>query len=160
MWHVFRWVAGVQVSALPEKFLSAPDSPEQFLDTWKGAGHRISVLLIESDGPVRRDLAGALELAGCSVVADAALPADPSRIGLVDVALVDVGNGADGWGRVTTLRRIIPGLDVVVMSVDRGDRDRGQAMGFTSFIEKPFGLGELLEVLRSVVGVRTRSPAV
>lgn len=124
------------------------------------AHDRISVLLIESDGPVRRDLAGALELAGCSVIASAALPVDPSGIGPVDVALVDVGGGAEGWAWATVLRRIIPSLDIVVMSVDRGDRDRGRAMGFALFVEKPFGLSELMEVLRGAVGAKARIPAV
>ena len=121
---------------------------------------RVRILLIDSDGPVRRDLAGALELAGCSVVAEAAVPACPDDIGRLDVALVDVGSGSDGWAHATSVRRVMPGLDVVVMSVDRGDRDHGLALGFAWFVEKPFGLGELVEVLRGVVGDRMRIPAI
>ena len=65
---------------------------------------------------------------------------------------MDVGGIPDGWARLTSLRRIIPSLDIVVMSVDRGDRDRSREMGFATFVEMPFGLGELMEVLRAAVG--------
>jgi DNA-binding response OmpR family regulator len=131
---------------------SVPASPGLDRRDFRGAEGQISILLIESDGPVRRDLAGALELAGCSVISGAALPVDPDGIGSVDVARVDVGGIPDGWARLTSLRRIIPSLDIVVMSVDRGDRDRSREMGFATFVEMPFGLGELMEVLRAAVG--------
>lgn len=149
----------VQIVA-SEVFVPNPGSPGTRGGECSGENDRISILLIDSDGPVRRDLAGALELAGCCVIANAAVSADSVGIGRLDVALVDVGSGSDGWAHATALRRHLPGLDVVVMSVDRRDCERGRVMGFNWFVEKPFGLGELMDVLRRVVGDRVKVPAV
>ena len=56
----------------------------------------------------------------------------------------------DGWGVVEGVRRIAPGLPVVMLSGSNEDEDRARAWG-VPLVLKPFGLSELKAAVRDAL---------
>ncbi len=114
----------------------------------------ISVLLVEDDPAVRRMAGSLLELLGCSVLeardgqdAVAVLQDSGRRIGCVlcDVTMPRM----DGWETLDALRRIAPGIPVILASGYEEDRVMTQARSEKpqAFLAKPYRKEELREAI-------------
>ncbi len=120
------------------------------------------LLLVEDEIDAREALARALARAGYSVTAvgSAAAALEAARSGLpVDLAVVDVRLGTDERGGVELLRplREATSRAPVVVITAFADLDTvKQALneGAAYLLEKPFRAGDLVEVLRRLLGER------
>jgi CheY-like chemotaxis protein len=146
------------------QFPAAPDLPAANVaaaGVEPGALGRVRILLVEDERAVRELLIVQLESLGYRVVA-AALPTlacelyEPCASDF-DVVVTDVVMpGMDGWRLTTRLRATNPDLPVVLMSgYTDGAVDRLEVGGATAFLQKPFGIDELDENIRAVIGRRS-----
>jgi signal transduction histidine kinase/ActR/RegA family two-component response regulator len=141
------------------QFPTAPDLPAaRVRATRAGAHETLRILLVEDERAVRELLIVQLESLGHRVVA-APTPTracelyepspDDFDVVVTDVVMPEM----DGWHLTTRLRAVNPDLPVVLMSgYTDGAVDMLEVDGATAFLQKPFGIDELAENIRAVVG--------
>ena len=117
---------------------------------------RAKVLVVEDDAAIRRGLVDALRFGGFEV-----RESGDGREGLqtalavdLDLALLDVVlPGIDGFEILATLRKVKPGMPVIMVTA-RGaesDRVRGLSDGADDYVVKPFSARELLARVEAVL---------
>lgn len=121
---------------------------------------RQRVLVVEDDAAIRRGLCDALRFSGYEP-----LEASDGRSGLeaaitasVDLVLLDVlMPRMDGFAVLAELRKVAPGLPVIMLTArgEEQDRVRGLREGADDYVVKPFSATELLA---RVAAVLRRSP--
>jgi two-component system, cell cycle sensor histidine kinase and response regulator CckA len=124
------------------------------------AARKWTILLAEDDAPVRDVVVRLLEALGCEVVAardgEEAVALFQARVGPpIDLALVDrTMPKMGGEATLRELRRLAPALPLVLMSgYPEGEAATGLAdVGLAAYLQKPFRLPALSEVLRRALG--------
>jgi PAS domain S-box-containing protein len=140
---------------LPAAEGQPPEPPP--LPVHRDAGEE-AILLVEDDAAVRRVARRILDTAGYAVIeagnGHEALEAVERHAGEIDLVLTDaVMPELGGPELVRRLRSVSPGLRVLFMSgyaLDDIGR-RGDELGASAFLRKPFGSGELLGRVRDVL---------
>src|SRR5262245_33079242 len=114
-----------------------------------------TVLVIEDEAPIRRNLSRLLTAEGYRVVTapEGATGVVTAREQLPDLIICDIlMPQMDGYAVLAALRaeQGTAAIPVVFLtaSADKEDRNRGLASGARDYVTKPFKLRELLEVVR------------
>jgi two-component system, OmpR family, KDP operon response regulator KdpE len=124
---------------------------------------RTRVLVVDDEVAILRFLKSAIEannyeMAAAGTVAEATqrIAADPPDIVLLDLALPD-GDGKD------VIRRVREWSDVPIIVLSARDREiekiEALDLGADDFVNKPFGVGELLARMRTALRHRMQSQA-
>ncbi len=119
-----------------------------------------TILIVEDDSAIRRGLADALRFHGYGVreAGDGESGRAAAVNDGVDLVLLDLlMPRADGMSVLAEIRRVRPGLPVIIITArgEEHDRVRGLDGGADDYIVKPFSLDELLARVRAVL---RRSP--
>src|SRR5204862_8359862 len=114
------------------------------------------IVVIEDEQPIRRGVADALRASGYGVseAGDGLKGLDQASRPGVDLVLLDLLlPGRDGLGVLGDLRRLRPGLPVIILTARGGedDRVRGLKMGADDYVIKPFSARELLARVEAVL---------
>lgn len=115
-----------------------------------------TVLVVEDDEAIRLGVVDALELHGYAVL-QAADGHAGLRIALaddVDLVLLDIMMPRmDGLTMLSEVRRVKPGLPVIMLTArgEESDRVRGLRAGADDYVVKPFGASELLARVEAVL---------
>jgi signal transduction histidine kinase/DNA-binding LytR/AlgR family response regulator len=125
-------------------------------------GRRATLLLIDSDATLRRQMTTQLTTAGFQVLATASgveglrlARAQRPDVILLDVVLPDV----DGWNLLMGFKRDPSLQDIPVVLVTLADdRTRGLAIGATDFLAKPIRRDALLATMRRVLPSSANGP--
>jgi len=121
-------------------------------------GGKETVLLVDDEETIVEVMEKALLLTGFKVlVARGAkrLSRSSRRTGAIDIVILDMIMPGMGGGKVfDALRAIQPGVKVVLSSGYSLDGEASEIMarGCNGFIQKPFGIRELSQKIREVVG--------
>jgi DNA-binding response OmpR family regulator len=118
------------------------------------------ILVVEDDSAIRRGLVDALRFAGYHTVecGDGAQAIDAASESSPDLVLLDVLlPGRTGFDILVDLRRMQPGLPVIMVTAKGAEQDRvrGLSDGADDYIVKPFSPRELLARVEAVL---RRSP--
>ncbi|HRJ49183.1 MAG: response regulator transcription factor [Phycisphaeraceae bacterium] len=122
------------------------------------------VLVVEDDAAVRRGVVDALNFAGYEVIeaADGAAGLELATTRTVDIVLLDIlMPRLDGLEVLSGIRRVTPGLPVILLTA-RGleeDRVRGLQAGADDYIVKPFGPREMIARVEAVLRRSAERPA-
>jgi DNA-binding response OmpR family regulator len=109
------------------------------------------ILVIEDDPLVARLLLHVLTRAGHSVTHAESGPAALERLAAQapDLIVLDVRlPGLDGFGVLERVRSRGPLPPVIMLTAERGTRDRALAAGADEHMHKPFDMGELTACVR------------
>lgn len=119
-----------------------------------------TILIVEDDSAIRRGLADALRFHGYGVreAGDGESGRAAAVNDGVDLVLLDLlMPRADGMSVLAEIRRVRPGLPVIIITArgEEHDRVRGLDGGADDYIVKPFSLDELLARVRAVLRHRS-----
>ena len=122
---------------------------------------RPSILVVDDEPQIHRFLKPALEASGYAVAQayDAAAFLRLAAAGAPDVVLLDLGlPDMDGGEALARLRAFSP-VPVIVLSARNREAEKIAAFdaGADDYVEKPFGLGELLARLRGTLRRQARA---
>jgi DNA-binding response OmpR family regulator len=115
-----------------------------------------TVLVVEDDEAIRLGVADALELHGYSVLQapDGAKGLQLAVADDVDLVLLDIMMPRmDGLTMLTEVRRVKPGLPVIMLTArgEESDRVKGLRAGADDYVVKPFSATELLARVEAVL---------
>jgi DNA-binding response OmpR family regulator len=122
---------------------------------------RPRVLIVEDDPELLLLLRSNLEAAGCdtSLAADGVTALQRIEAELPDAVVVDLMlPGLDGWSILAELRDMAESPAAIVCSAASGvhDKRRAFAWGAIAYVQKPFEIDELVEVV--LLALDPRSP--
>ncbi|MEW6743959.1 MAG: response regulator transcription factor [Planctomycetota bacterium] len=122
------------------------------------------VLVVEDDAAIRRGITDALRYAGYQVLecADGRRGLEMALASSVDLVLLDVLlPGMDGFAILDEIRRVKPGLPIIMVTARGAESDRvhGLKSGADDYVVKPFGARELLARVEAVLRRSAERPA-
>ena len=126
---------------------------------------RRRALVVDDDSAMRALVKDLLELEGFEA---RELPSGEGLVEAVereDVTLVVLDKempGPSGLDLTAYVSRRRPGLPVIVITAFGGSRVRAEAMqvGATAYLDKPFRVGDFLQVIRDALGQAHRDPGI
>lgn len=123
-----------------------------------------TVLVVEDDPAIRRGLVDALQFAGFAAIAcaDGQEGLDTALAAELDLAILDVVlPRRDGFEILREIRRVRPGLPVILVTARGAEHDRihGLQTGADDYVVKPFSGKELLARVAAVLRRSAERPS-
>ncbi len=132
------------------------DVPQQSSSSPSPAGSQGTILIVDDDASVRRALHAALQNLGFSTSeasgGEEALML--ARTAPYDVVLLDINMpGMDGLESCRQLRRLLPRIAILMLTVRDSEDDKVQALeaGADDYVTKPFHIRELIARVRAAI---------